>query len=284
MEKIIILTLLIFSFQSFAFRLNTSTGAAFKDNEVKIYVTSNSTCTQAGTTPEELLDLAVEASDDFWNTVSTANITVKKGGIKTITDTNYITGELCVSDSDTSCPGTSVPKVNDIVIACNNNATNFTSSSLLALSGPNNVSGSTISGSVILINDLHTSFSLLSRSEKLNVLAHEIGHALGLGHTNKSEALMYYKNSDDRVALSQDDIDGITYLYPYGAEDLFSCEGMFAGTIKNKLDPPNGPFALSTNSMISFILSLFMGLTIGFYLLKLPKFFTSKAVKYLQKS
>lgn len=282
MEKLIIIFLLLLSLPSFAFRLNTSTGAAFNDDEVKIYVTSNSTCTQAGTTAQELLDLAVEASDDFWNTVSTANIKVKEGGIKTITDTNYITGELCASDSDTSCPASAIPKVSNIIIACNNNATNFSSSSVLALSGPNNVSGSTIKGSVILINDLHNSFSLLSKSEKLNVLAHEIGHALGLGHTSKTEALMYYKNSDDRVALSQDDIDGITYLYPFEADDLFSCEGMLAGTIDFKQDPPMGLFSTHSKNIISIILSLIFGLTIGFYLLNFSKFFTNKELKYLQ--
>lgn len=47
------------------------------------------------------------------------------------------------------------------------------------------------------------------------VLAHEIGHVLGLGHSADPAALMYYSASDRaHLNLSQDDIDGISFLYP----------------------------------------------------------------------
>lgn len=46
-------------------------------------------------------------------------------------------------------------------------------------------------------------------------IAHEIGHVLGLGHSSDANALMYYDvSAKTNLALSQDDIDGITYLYP----------------------------------------------------------------------
>ncbi len=49
----------------------------------------------------------------------------------------------------------------------------------------------------------------------ISVIAHEIGHVLGLGHTPDTSALMYYDASLREVAsLSQDDVDGISYLYP----------------------------------------------------------------------
>ncbi len=47
------------------------------------------------------------------------------------------------------------------------------------------------------------------------VLAHEIGHALGLGHSADTGALMYYDLTDrKKITLTEDDADGITYLYP----------------------------------------------------------------------
>ncbi len=49
----------------------------------------------------------------------------------------------------------------------------------------------------------------------VDVMAHEIGHILGLGHTPDTTALMYYDASRrEKASLSQDDVDGITYLYP----------------------------------------------------------------------
>ena len=47
------------------------------------------------------------------------------------------------------------------------------------------------------------------------ILAHEIGHILGLGHSSDTTALMYYDASaKTQLSLSQDDMDGISYLYP----------------------------------------------------------------------
>ncbi len=59
------------------------------------------------------------------------------------------------------------------------------------------------------------------------VLAHEIGHALGLGHSSEQPALMYYDaSSKKQLGLTQDDMHGITYLYPRHellGNGLFGC-------------------------------------------------------------
>src|SRR5690606_37659401 len=49
------------------------------------------------------------------------------------------------------------------------------------------------------------------------ILAHEMGHALGLHHSKDPASVMTYENHDWGPApshLSQDDKDGIVYLYP----------------------------------------------------------------------
>ncbi len=262
MIKIISLTLILVSLPSYAFRLNTNTGASFNDKEVKIYITSNSTCTNAGISKEDLLDIAVSGAKKFWNKVPTSNLRLKRGGIYNTSDTKFLTEKLCAKDDETTCPtATSVPTVNDIVIACNNDTTdNFPSNVFLAISAPTKVSGKSIKGSVVLINDTATStFGNLSRSEMESVLAHEIGHAVGLGHSNKDEALMYYENSDSMKRLSQDDINGITYLYPNKMNGCAPLAGLFGGTMvlkTNNKTQSNNKFNFPLSLLFGFIMSL----------------------------
>ena len=70
------------------------------------------------------------------------------------------------------------------------------------------------------------------------IVAHEIGHLLGLGHSADQNALMYYDGSYRTVlSLAQDDIDGISYLYPsneLGGDKMLGC-AMVAG---RNLPPP----------------------------------------------
>ena len=47
----------------------------------------------------------------------------------------------------------------------------------------------------------------------LSVAIHELGHALGLRHTNVPEAIMYPTYNGNRRMLAQDDIDGIQNIY-----------------------------------------------------------------------
>ena len=42
---------------------------------------------------------------------------------------------------------------------------------------------------------------------------HEIGHALGLKHSQKKESVMYARYSRSRDKLTQDDVEGIRALY-----------------------------------------------------------------------
>lgn len=46
------------------------------------------------------------------------------------------------------------------------------------------------------------------------VLLHEFGHGLGLGHSDEPNAVMYAYYSEPRRDLHQDDVNGITDLYP----------------------------------------------------------------------
>ncbi|MBS2016184.1 MAG: matrixin family metalloprotease [Deltaproteobacteria bacterium] len=70
----------------------------------------------------------------------------------------------------------------------------------------------------IHLNSKDFRFSLDGRSGTLDlrsVLVHELGHALGLGHSNDARATMYASGSGVRWrSLEKDDIDGVCALYP----------------------------------------------------------------------
>ena len=219
------------------FTLNTSNNAAFDltDRELPFYV-ANVTCQNNGATPKELLELATEAADQFWNKVSTSELRLVPGGL---TEVNAIfhSSPLCVDYVISYCEANSDLKLNlPIVIGCNNDDqttnANFTSGSVIAVTLPNQIASSEISGSIILINDTGDSpWSGLTRQEKVSALAHEMGHAVGLGHSNNIDSLMYYQNITNRVRLGQDDMDGISYLYP-SREKFFGLVG--CGTISDE--------------------------------------------------
>lgn len=231
MRNIIIFTLCFFPFSVFSFTLNNNFGASFKSDNVKVRIAGNTICD--GLSPEYLEELIGPATKDFWNRVSTSALRLKKGGFTEVIP-NINDGFLCPpTDAECIAQGKTIPPVKDIVIACNDEKMNFAEeNSILAVTVPNHFSGNAIVGAVILINNA-SPFKQLSRNEQISVIAHEIGHAIGLGHSKDDAALMYYRTIDHREKLGQDDIDGVSYLYPVKMD---AC-GLL-GTIEETKTPP----------------------------------------------
>jgi hypothetical protein len=262
---------LFFLSHAHAFTLNNNFGASFKNKNVSVYVDSGSTCAVNQLTPYELADLVGPAVDKFWNEVPTSSLRLKAAGFSEAVFTmNH--GRLC-SPTDTACitAGTTagnstpaeglIPAVKNIVISCNDNQLNFGNGNVLAVTVPNKFSGKKIAGAVILINDGANTFGNLSKSDKIAVIAHEIGHAIGLGHAEDKSALMYYRTVDLRNNLGQDDVDGVTYLYPMhvdgygllqGIEPLGGC-----GTISTGGNPPKDPPSWQMGITLGLLILIF---------------------------
>lgn len=70
------------------------------------------------------------------------------------------------------------------------------------------------------------------------VVAHEVGHVIGLGHSQDTTALMYFNASaKTTLSLAQDDIDGLNYLYP---RDELGGDQIFGGCAQvSYLKPPS---------------------------------------------
>ncbi|MGE3609771.1 MAG: matrixin family metalloprotease [Bacteriovoracaceae bacterium] len=255
--KIFFSFILITSFAQ-AFTLNNNFGGAFKTKKVKVSIAGNTTCNNIGLTIYDLEELIAPAVNNFWNEVPTSSLRLKPSGF-TDSISNINAGRLC-APTDDGCisggGGNVIPAVDGIVIACNSLSYNFNGANVIAVTIPNNFSGKKIKGAVILINNVvgSTAFSNLSHDDKIAVIAHEIGHAIGLGHAKNSnkEALMYYKTVNLRKNLAQDDVDGVSYLYPVTMDGC----GLFTATIKNKSDddqkgPPFWPMGLMLLTLIA---------------------------------
>lgn len=212
--KVILSLIFLFTINNtFSFTLNNTAGAAFDKDEVTINLASHS-CTNIGVTNDEVLSLVAEAVDRFWNDVATSRLILKAGSQVAVSG-DFQTGLVC--QTGTNCTPTEALKVgSDVLISCNTNTANFSNSvSVLGVTVPNNISGKNIIGSLILINDqAGNSFAGKSRDEKIAILAHEIGHAIGLGHSKFNDQLMHYQSIPSRERLGWDDVNGISYLYP----------------------------------------------------------------------
>ncbi len=235
----------LISLNSQAFTFNNNGAAAFKEDEIFINVNDidcvnaqESTCLTNFTTPQELLDLTEEAINRFWNRIPTTKLTLSRGSLVS-SGASYRTGDMCNEgfNSPTCTPNSALKVPNNILISCNCSDGNFgvSNQKILGVTIPNNFEGNQLKGSLILLNAKHSSFFNLTRDEKINVIGHEIGHALGLGHSPVEDSLMYYLNIGQRDHLGWDDLDAISYLYPASQPLSLAC-----GTVSQK-SPPQTP-------------------------------------------
>lgn len=234
--------LLLMTSATQAFTLNNNFSASFKKSRVKVFVAGDSTCTQFALTQADLQSYVKPAVERFWNKVPTSRLRLKSSGFSSpisgvdITQARLCspTDSACISDANTKGQ-TVLPGVQNIIISCNQLADNFQDTSVLAVTVPNKFSGKKIKGAVILIYDNSSNpFKNLSRSDRIGVIAHEIGHAIGLGHSEEEKALMYYKVVDQRETLGEDDMDGVTYLYPVKLDGCGIMDSLVASTVAFK--------------------------------------------------
>lgn len=212
MKYLFALTIILINFSAQAFTLNNSAKLTFNKDNVKVNL-AKGLCTNIGIDDEEMLSIIDEAVTNFWNKTPSSRLKLQRGSAITV-NAIYRTDNICVAS--TNCePNPTLAVSSDILVSCNANVTNFPSSAILGVTLPNNTSGTTIVGSLVLINDrAGNRFETKTRPEKVAIIAHELGHAFGLGHSPVEDSLMYYATVEKRVSLGSDDMDGISYLYP----------------------------------------------------------------------
>jgi hypothetical protein len=169
---------------------------------------------------------AVSESMALWNGVSTARLTLENSGDSTISATSATSMSTVTGVPPIVCFTSSFGSVDPAVTLGVSAATYNTSTmeivqSYLAL---NSVSGA------------NANISTLSTAELTATLAHEMGHSVGLGHSEDTTALMYFQNLRERARLGTDDADGYTFLYP--RSELTGGGFMGCGTLTRVSEQP----------------------------------------------
>jgi hypothetical protein len=83
----------------------------------------------------------------------------------------------------------------------------------------------------IILNDTYSfSNSVFDKNYLGNAMTHEIGHALGLSHSQLIDATMFFETRKGQYSLHTDDISGVRYLY--GSSSTGSISGRVAGSGK----------------------------------------------------
>jgi len=221
-----------------AWTLGSQSGFKFNSPKVTFKIAGNN-CTYAGLNTSAIETLAKDGNDSYWGTVPTTSLELTSGGVQSGIDTS----------SDDLTAAANKGSDGNIVVGCSSNLTLFSSAGTLAVGGIACNNG-VCQGAVLLNDTASTTLATLSRETLIATFAHELGHALGLGHSSAKSSLMYYSASGKVFkSLTQDDIDGISYLYP--SEKKLGGLGGACGTIDTT---PSGPG--------NFLGSLLLGLAV----------------------
>lgn len=246
MKLLTLITIQVFfTISSYGFTLNPNTGRGFKSNDITIKI-ANSDCSGAGFSTSKLKSMTENAVSHYWNDVPSSAVNLKVSGIDSNIDIDGMDHVMAIN---------SVVPNNQVVAGCNDDADDFDNPLVLG-SALMTCDGSDCKA-VLILNANNSRLQDFSSSEIEAVIAHEIGHAIGLGHSESQHNLMYFSvGGKNQKWLGLDDIDGINYLYPHDSELL----GIFGncGTIQSVND--QSPFSFAKSLFFGIFLMLFLSI------------------------
>ena len=209
MRIYLVIVLVAVNLQSYAFTLNGNFKNGWTGPTLKVNVNLTN-C------PSGFLSAFQDAAD-LWNTVSTSFLKIELGSTSSTTTPAALIG-VTAADSP--------------VIVCDNSfqaTTGGDEDSVAGVGFSSVAGGSHLSYGGVILNTSSglASINSMNKEEMSIVIAHELGHALGFGHSADNAALMYFNASyKEDLRLSQDDWDAMTYLYPrneLSGDDLLAC-------------------------------------------------------------
>ena len=173
---------------------------------------------------------ALEEATEVWSSVSTSNLRLKVG--------NSVNISAQEADAGLAYP---VP-----VVLCNSQFRSNEKDGRHEDATPayaivkNSIRSSFISYGAVILNTKEGARAAMmnfSYDKILVIVIHEVGHIIGLGHTDSKKSIMYFSSSyRDKALLSMDDVRGVTYIYP---RDEMFFEDSFFGSCGQTLWKPS---------------------------------------------
>lgn len=155
---------------------------------------SSEGCTAAGIS-DAVLKSAMERTAEIWNDAPESRLRVKVGG-----------------KSATSVSSTTVPK-GEVIIGCDALGGG-------GIAGVTNQDKANGSARIRMNSDYFSATQLVGF---VGTVVHEFGHGVGLTHSKDQASVMTYEPNgwnNKPSYLSQDDVDGVVYLYPNEDKEL----------------------------------------------------------------
>jgi hypothetical protein len=152
--------------------------------------------------------LKVAAS--LWENVTNVNMSLVSDGGQAVGSSGYQQDD---------------PRFGDIRIG----AVPLSSGTLAVTFIPPPINGGTNAGDILLNSNVN--WQINSNYDLMTVVAHEMGHALGLGESTVSQAVMYGTYNGIKQALYSDDICGIQSIYGTRSFDQFNTGGTRNNTV-----------------------------------------------------